>query len=148
MARFRICHESFTHDIEWQQMRPHAHQIIVLEGACMTILFSRIAGWVALLLGILGFFFTEFLDGLIQFDTWHNIAHLVIGLLGIAAAQKDKWARAYAHVFGVIYLLLGIIGFFLPELGHMHLEVSENLVHLVLGGFGIYTLLEKPKTSA
>lgn len=99
--------------------------------------FARVAGWLALLLGILGFFVSD-LFGLIQFDLTHNIVHLVLGLLGIAAAQKASGAKAYAQWFGGIYLILGIVGFFFAEWAGLHLEVTENLLHIVLGAWGLY----------
>jgi hypothetical protein len=102
--------------------------------------FARVAGWVALLLGVLGFFVSNLLD-LIQFDTTQNVIHLVLGILGIAAGQSEKWAKAYAQVFGVIYLVIGITGFFFPELLGMHLEVTENLIHLILGAWGLYAVV-------
>lgn len=103
----------------------------------MTNTFARVAGWLALLLGILGFFVTDLL-GLIQFDLTHNIVNLALGLLGIAAAQNAKGAKAYAQWLGAIYLLFGIIGFFFAELAGMHLEVTENLLHILLGAWGLY----------
>ncbi|MGZ4106380.1 MAG: DUF4383 domain-containing protein [Tumebacillaceae bacterium] len=102
--------------------------------------YARAAGWIALLLGIIGFFVTDLL-GIIQFDTTHNIVFLVLGVLGIAAAQSAKWAKLYAQVFGAVYLVVGIIGFFLPSFLGMHLEVAENLLHIILGVWGLYAAL-------
>jgi len=102
--------------------------------------FARTVGWLTLLLGILGFFVTD-LFGLISFDTTHNIVHLVLGVLGIAAGQSGKWSKLYAQVFGVIYLLLGIAGFFIADLIGIHLEVAENLVHIIFGAWGLYAAL-------
>ncbi|ASS74541.1 hypothetical protein CIG75_05700 [Tumebacillus algifaecis] len=107
----------------------------------MTKVYARVAGWIFLLIGLLGFFMND-LFGLIQFDTTHNIVHLVLGVLGIAAGQSVTWSRLYAQVFGTIYVLLGILGFFLPDLlGYHHLEVTENLVHVILGAWGLYAVL-------
>jgi Domain of unknown function (DUF4383) len=103
----------------------------------MTKTFARVAGWLALLLGILGFFVTDLL-GLIQFDLTTNIVNLVLGVIGIAAAQNANGAKAYALWLGAIYLIFGIIGFFFVELAGMHLEVTENLLHIVLGAWGLY----------
>lgn len=110
--------------------------------------FARVAGWLALLLGILGFFVSDLL-GLIQFDTTHNVVHLVIGVLGIAAARQDNWAKLFGQVFGTVYLILGVVGFFLPELLGLHLEVAENLLHIILGAWGLYAVLggEKEQTA-
>ena len=113
----------------------------------MTKVFARTAGWLALLLGVLGFFVTDLL-GLIHFDTTHNVVHLVIGILGIAAARNANWAKLYAQILGAIYLLLGILGFFLPELVGIHLEVVENLVHILLGAWGLYAAFGEKEKAA
>lgn len=102
--------------------------------------YARGAGWIALLLGIIGFFVTDLL-GLIQFDKMHSIIHLVLGVLGIAAARSEKWAKHYAQILGSLYLVLGVLGFFLPSFLGMHLEVAENLLHILLGTWGLYTVL-------
>lgn len=112
----------------------------------MAKVYARAAGWIFLLIGILGFFITDLL-GLIQFDTTHNIVHLVLGVLGIAAGQNANWSRLYAQVFGVIYLLLGVVGFFLADFLGLHLEVTENLVHIILGAWGLYAVLGEKETA-
>jgi hypothetical protein len=112
----------------------------------MTKVFARVAGWLALLLGVLGFFVSDLL-GLIHFDTPHNVVHLVIGILGIAAAQNVNWATLYAKLLGALYLLLGILGFFLPEVLGIHLEAVENLLHLLLGAWGLYAAFGQKKSA-
>ena len=113
----------------------------------MAKVFARTAGWLALLLGVLGFFVTDLL-GLIHFDTPHNVVHLVLGILGIAAAQNVNWAKMYAQILGAVYFLLGLLGFFVPELLGIHLEVLENLLHILLGAWGLYAAFgEKEKTA-
>ncbi len=114
--------------------------------------FARVAGWVGLLLAAIGFT-THDLFGMIQFDTTHNFIHLALGFLGIAAASKALWTKYYAYLFGAFYVLFGVVGFFMPQLHHVgvELEVTENLIHLALGTFGVYAALglrekQPPKT--
>lgn len=102
----------------------------------MAIAFSRTAGWIFLILGVFGFFSESFL-GLIQFDPVLAFVHLLIGILGLAAATNQK-ASAYALWSGLILIPFGIVGFVLPDLFGFHLEAVENLIHLVLGGWGLY----------
>lgn len=102
--------------------------------------YARATGWISLLLGLIGFFVKD-LFGLFQFDTMHNVIHLVIGILGIAAAQYVNWAKPFAQIIGAFYLLVGIAGFFFPAILGMHLEVSENLLHIILGTWGWYVVL-------
>lgn len=109
--------------------------------------FARVAGWLALLLGIIGFFVTD-LFGLIQFDTTQNIIYLVLGLLGIAAGQSKKAAKLFAQVFGPVYLIIGIVGFFVPTMGSISLDVTENLLHLLLGIWGLIAAFGKSASEA
>lgn len=100
--------------------------------------FAKVVGIVFLLLGILGFFI-EHLAGFIHFDLVHNIIHLAIGVWGIWAASTAANSQTFARLVGTIYLLLGVLGFFVPGLfGIMHLENSENLLHLIVGVIGTY----------
>ncbi|MBL0386287.1 DUF4383 domain-containing protein [Tumebacillus sp. ITR2] len=108
--------------------------------------FARIAGWLALLLGIIGFFVTDLL-GLIQFDTVQNIIYLVLGVVGIAAGQSEKAAMLFAKIIGPVYLIVGIIGFFFPDLNFIHLEVTENLIHILLGAWGAYVAYGKSSSA-
>jgi multisubunit Na+/H+ antiporter MnhG subunit len=46
--------------------------------------------------------------------------------------------KAYAGVVGVLFLLLGVIGFFMEELfGMIHFDLTHNIIHLVFGALGI-----------
>jgi hypothetical protein len=83
---------------------------------------------------------------MIQFDTPHNILHLVLGFMGIAAASKELWTRYYTYIFGAFYVLFGLAGFFVPQLLGIELEVTENLIHLALGTYGVYVALGKKPT--
>lgn len=42
-------------------------------------------------------------------------------------------ARTTARVFGIIFIILGIIGFFVPFQGFFSLTVAHDIVHLVSG---------------
>lgn len=114
--------------------------------------FARVAGWIGLLLAVIGFT-TNDLFGMIQFDMTHNIIHLMFGFFGIAAASKELWTKYYAYIVGAFYVLFGVLGFFMPQLHHVgvELEVTENLLHLALGTLGVYAALglrekQPPKT--
>ncbi|MFC4769044.1 DUF4383 domain-containing protein [Effusibacillus consociatus] len=102
----------------------------------MAATFARVSGWIFIVLGILGFFIND-LFGLIQFDSVHNAVHLLFGILGLAAAATNK-AQIYATILGAVYVLLGAVGFFLPSLLGIHLEALENILHLVLGVWGLF----------
>src|SRR5918993_390940 len=52
-------------------------------------------------------------DELIAFEVngWHNIVHILSGLLGLATWRNPASARVYALGFGIVYLLVTIWGF-------------------------------------
>ena len=76
----------------------------------------------------------------LAFDWTHNIVHVV--LAGIALTMgfttvAQASSKMIALVIGVVYGLLGVVGFFMADIGPIHLELGENIVHLVLGAWGI-----------
>lgn len=102
----------------------------------------KILGVVLLLVGVLGF--THVLDPVgAHLNPAHNAVHLIsaaialyFGFAGTAAA-----ARGFCLVFGVVYLALGAVGWFMgtgPE--HMfHLGTlltlgkMDHIIHILLG---------------
>jgi hypothetical protein len=107
-------------------------------------------GAVYVLVGLLGFFWvndvplagpgngSNAIFGLFEVNPLHNIAHLLIGAaLLIAGAGTAASARAANSTVGALYLLLGIVGFFLtaPDGGHsainfLSLNVPDHILHL------------------
>ena len=78
--------------------------------------------------------------GFLAFDWSHTILHVILAaaafLFGFAALPA-RMVKAFALVFGVVYAGLGVLGFVTVELGPMHLEVGENVIHLALGAWGL-----------
>jgi hypothetical protein len=77
----------------------------------------------------------------LAFDWTHNILHVVLAgaafLFGFANLPANL-VRTFAIVFGFVYAGLGVLGFFVSDLGGiMHLELGENLVHILLGAWGL-----------
>lgn len=76
----------------------------------------------------------------LAFDWGHNILHVVLAgaafLFGFGNLPT-RLVRTFAIVFGVVYAGLGVVGFFVNEVGPIHLELGENLVHLLLGAWGL-----------
>lgn len=79
-------------------------------------------------------------DSFLAFDWPHNVLHVVLAgaafLFGFAALPA-RVVRTFALVFGVVYAGLGVLGFLVADLGPIHLELGENLVHLLLGAWGL-----------
>ena len=107
-------------------------------------LVATIFGAVYLLVGLLGFAFTGgvgfvatkggLILGVFEVNPLHNIAHLLIGaallIAGLAGAMA---ARAVNVTIGAVYLLLGIIGFFLAGTAAniLALNTPDHFLHLV-----------------
>ena len=101
---------------------------------------ALIIGIVFTVIGILGLIFDTtggYLLGF-QVDLVHNLVHLVTGILGLAAAYTG-WSRTFNQVFGIIYIIVGIVGL-IPALyfdnrllGIMHVNPADNILHLVVG---------------
>lgn len=116
----------------------------------MTRTFALVIGIVFLVVGILGFIpgvttgGGEFLLGIFAVDAVHNLIHLLVGVLGIAAYYWARYARLYCQVLGVVYLAVGILGF-IPALvfsekllGIFAVNIADNLLHLVVGAAAAY----------
>lgn len=94
-----------------------------------------ILGVVFVIVGLLGFVNHPVL-GIFEVNTLHNLIHLVSGILAIYFANKGEApAKTFAKVFGVIYLLVAVLGFALSGniLGLFMVNTADNLLHVVLG---------------
>lgn len=115
-------------------------------------LLATVFGAVYVLVGLLGFALTGFSgfaetegETLIVFDVnpLHNIVHLAIGGLLLAASRTVASAKAANTTVGAVYLLVGILGLFLlgSELNIIALNGADNVLHfasaLVLLGVGL-----------
>ncbi len=72
--------------------------------------------------------------GLFPVNLLHNIVHLLFGVWGLAASRSWGGSVAYTRAGGVIYLVLAVLGFFLPEfLGIMPIGGNDIWLHILLG---------------
>jgi len=76
----------------------------------------------------------------LAFDWTHNVVHAALAgaafLFGFGRVPATA-VRAFAVVFGIVYGALGILGLFVADLGILHLELGENLVHIVLSAWAL-----------
>jgi hypothetical protein len=112
-------------------------------------LVATIFGAVYLLVGLLGFFYTagtpfagpdtdggNLILGIFEVNPLHNIAHLLIGAaLLIAGLGTVSASKAANTTVGAVYLLLGIVGFFLAAnhdspLNFLSLNTADHFLHL------------------
>ena len=85
---------------------------------------------VLLIVGGLGFY-SDPLFGIFEVDALHNIVHLLTGVLGLLAVSMD-WEGMFAKVFGVVYALVAVFGFWMGGMLGMQMNMADNLLHLVL----------------
>ena len=103
-------------------------------------IYAQVVGAVLLLLGVLGLLLGERAWlGIVNIDIVEDIVHLITGgiLAYVGFGQRDEGvARSVVGALGVVYLLVGVLGFVLPSLFGLlphGYSVADNLIHLALG---------------
>jgi hypothetical protein len=114
-------------------------------------LYALIFGAVLTLAGILGFFYnSDFTSnvhdrdavlGILDVNGWHNLVHILTGVIGLLAASSYSSARIYALFFGIAYVFIAVWGFILGG-GHSILSIvpvntEDSVLHLFIGIAGI-----------
>lgn len=107
-------------------------------------LYAKVVGVVIVLIGLGGLALGEqSLFGVLNIDIAEDVIHLVTGGLMAAVGFRgsDSAVRMVVGGLGVVYLLVGVLGFFVPDLfgllPHEYETVFDNLIHLTLGVLGI-----------
>ena len=115
-------------------------------------LYCTLIGAVLVIAGIIGFFYSASFDtgtsnvladtddvfGILGVNGWHNVVHILIGLLLLACAGTA--ARSAALGVGLLYLVLAIWGFAESDnviLGLVPVNDEDNVLHLILGLLGL-----------
>jgi hypothetical protein len=120
--------------------------------------YAMALGGVLVLVGIVGFLVEpSFAVGdsaqrgtLILFDIngWHNVVHLLSGIVGLAMAGTAAKARLFSIGYGVVYVLVTILGFIVGDggllLSIIPINTADNLLHLVIALTGIGVGLASP----
>jgi hypothetical protein len=120
----------------------------------------KIVGIVLLLVGIVGFITGDILG--LHLTPIHNIIHLATALVALyfGFAGSTKATHSFLQVFGVVYLLVALLGFIAPKvvvsllMGHAMDDsqvpnlIMDNIVHLLLGVvFMVVGLLREPQAA-
>jgi hypothetical protein len=97
---------------------------------------AKIMGLVLLLVGVLGF--THVLDSLgAHLSPAHNLVHIISGVIALyfGFAGSLSGAKGFCIIFGLVYLLLGILGLAMGELhiGPLMLGKVDHGIHLIVG---------------
>lgn len=86
------------------------------------------------LLGGIGGIFGQ--NGIFVTNTGHDLVHLITGLILIIVAAKSESSIAMIlKIFGVIYILVALLGFVTnsPLLGFIAVNSAGNILHLIIG---------------
>jgi len=110
---------------------------------------ATLLGVVFILVGIVGFVSPNLLGA--HLGKLHNVVHLVSGAISLYMGTKGSLsgARNFCIIFGLIYGLLGVVGYFVGtgpdhmlELPRLMLGTRDHIIHIALGvlyligGFG------------
>jgi hypothetical protein len=106
---------------------------------------SLLIGVVFIAVGLLGFVDNPIIgdsdDAIFHADTLHNLVHIISGsLLVLVALAAPASASMVLIVFGVVYAIIGIVGFLSigsegmgKVLGFLHVNGADNFLHIALG---------------
>ena len=116
--------------------------------------FAQILGVVLILVGIVGLVLgNRVWLGILNVDIFEDIVHLITGgiLAYVGFGQTDlSTARSVVLALGVIYLVVGILGFVVPMMFGLiphGYTIFDDLLHLALGVLGIAVGLSAPRES-
>jgi len=109
---------------------------------------AMVFGVVMLVVGLLGFVpgittADGHLLGIFEVDTLHNIVHILTGILALVFMKKN--AKMFFKVFGVVYLLVTIVGFVMGGniLGLFMVNMADNVLHLIIAALALFIGFKK-----
>ena len=136
-----------------------------MEASSPARLYALSVGAVLTVAGIIGFFYDASFDvgesirsdkvfDILAVNAWHNIVHIVTGVLGLLAAGYA--ARTYALALGLVYVVVAFLGFIDFASGDVNdtilqfipVNTEDNILHLALGVLGLAAGAATPKAGA
>ncbi|HKY03824.1 MAG TPA: DUF4383 domain-containing protein [Blastocatellia bacterium] len=111
---------------------------------------ATLVGAVFILVGIAGFVSHELLGA--HLSTTHNLVHLVSGAASLYFGLKGTLAQArtFCLIFGIVYGLLGVVGFFVGTGEDRLLDIAaiglrlgtvDHIIHIVIGALYLFGAL-------
>ncbi len=114
--------------------------------------FAQILGVVLILVGLVGLVLGDRVWlGILNVDIVEDIVHLATGglLAYVGFSRMDfSTARSVVLVLGIIYLVVGILGFVVPMMFGLiphGYTIFDDLLHLALGGLSLAVALSAPR---
>ncbi len=91
-----------------------------------------------LVVGLLGLFMGEGdLLGMFSVNNAHTWVHVLSGVIGLLAGltAAGAYAGTYNKIFGIVYLLVGILGFVgvAALVNLLDLNLADNWLHIIIG---------------
>ena len=116
--------------------------------------FAQILGVVLVLVGLVGLVLGDKVWlGILNVDIVEDIVHLATGGLlayvGFSGVDLSA-ARSIVLALGVVYLVVGILGFVVPTMFGLipsGYTIFDDLLHLALGGLSLAVALSAPRES-
>ena len=102
-------------------------------------------GIIFIVVGLLGFIDNPIVGSsekaIFHTDTVHNMVHIISGVLFVLVAMAaPASASTVMIIFGIVYLLIGILGItsvgedgMTKLLGFLHVNAADNYLHIALG---------------
>ena len=116
--------------------------------------YAKVLGIVLLVVGVLGLVLGSTLFGIFNSDLLEDIIHLGSGALMAYvgfALRDNSLARTLVGGLGVVYLLVGLLGFVVQNLFVLiptGYTLADYLLHLALGILGIVVGFLLPRSAA
>jgi hypothetical protein len=121
-------------------------------------LYALAVGALLTIAGIIGFFYNsdftsnkavrDAVFGAFDVNGWHNLLHILTGVIGLIVAASYSSARLYAFVLGAIYVAVAIWGFIAGDhnsiLSIIPVNTPDNVLHLFIGVAGIGAAIATP----
>lgn len=99
-----------------------------------------ILGIVFIIIGVLGYISNPIVGAgsLFETDGVHNIIHILSGIIILALAAKGEMkAKLAFKIFGIVYLVVAVLGFVGASSGSIFnliaINAADNWLHVVLG---------------
>ena len=134
-----------------------------VSGRSPAQVYALIIGLGLLAAGVLGFFYSasfatgdkierDALLGILDVNAWHNIIHIATGAVALFVAGSYRGSRLFALSFGLVYVLVAILGFAVGDgddiLGLVPLNTEDNVLHALIAASGLLAYAATPATPA